>query len=195
MIISEDELIDFISTYVVFFLLASIPEDVNPAGVPAFFLLEGIVPRTRTENIVFALLMVFFMVVAMEFYNQGLMDGRLSWAAMERSIHEMKFMIPICFVMSFFIADPIASRITMRNMEENSDRVLRIVFRAAVTVSMMCPIMSFWATLIFQKPDFVDFIPAWLTTVAKNLPMAFFWQILFCGPLVRFLFRCIFRKA
>ena len=158
----------------VFFLLASIPEDVNPAGVPAFFLLEGIVPKTRTENIVFALLMVFFMVVAMEFYNQGLMDGRLSWAAMERSIHEMKFMIPICFVMSFFIADPIASRITMRNMEENSDRVLRIVFRAAVTVSMMCPIMSFWATLIFQKPDFVDFIPAWLTTVAKNLPMAFF---------------------
>lgn len=69
MIISEYELIDFISTYVVFFLLASIPEDVNPAGVPAFFLLEGIVPKTRTENIVFALLMVFFMVVAMEFYN------------------------------------------------------------------------------------------------------------------------------
>ena len=135
------------------------------------------------------------MVVAMEFYNQGLMDGGLSWAAMGRSVQEMKFMMPICFVMSFFIADPIASRISMRNMGENSDRVLRIVFRAAVTVSMMCPIMSFWATLIFQKPGFADFIPAWLTTVAKNLPMAFFWQILFCGPLVRFLFRCIFRKS
>ena len=152
-------------------------------------------PKTRFQSIVFALLMVIFMVVAMEFYNQGLMDGGLSWEAMERSIHEMKFMIPICFVMSFFIADPIASRITMRNMEEDSDRILRTVFRAAVTVSMMCPIMSFWATLIFQKPGFVDFIPAWLTTVAKNLPMAFFWQILFCGPLVRFLFRSIFRKA
>ncbi len=160
-----------------------------------FFILEGIVPETRFQSIVFALLMVVFMVVAMEFYNQGLMCGGLSWAAMGKSIQEMKFMIPICFIMSFFIADPIASRLTMRNMGENSDRILRTVFRAAVTVSMMCPIMSFWATLIFQKPVFVDFIPAWLTTVAKNLPMAFFWQILFCGPLVRFLFRSIYRKA
>ena len=125
--------------------------------------------------------MVFFMVVAMEFYNQGLMEGGLSWAAMGRSVQEMKFMMPICFVMSFFIADPIASRITMRNIGESSERVLRIVFRVAVTVPMMCPIMSFWATLIFQKPGFSDFIPSWLTTVAKKLPMVFFWQILFCG--------------
>ena len=67
---------DYISD-VIFFLLASIPEDVNPAGIPAFFILEGIVPKTKFQSIVFALLMVFFMVVAMEFYNQGLMEGRL----------------------------------------------------------------------------------------------------------------------
>ena len=30
---------------------------------------------------------------------------------------------------------------------------------------------------------------------SENLPMAFFWQILFCGPLVRFLFGRIFREA
>ena len=152
-------------------------------------------PKTRFQSIVFALLMVIFMVVAMEFYNQGLMAGGLSWEAMERSFHEMKFMIPICFIMSFFIADPIASRITARNVDENSDKILRTVFRAAVTVSMMCPIMSFWATLFFRKPGVSEFIPAWLSTVVMNYPMAFFWQILFCGPLVRFLFRHIFRDA
>ena len=79
MTIPENELIDFSSSDVIFFLLASIPEDVNPAGIPAFFILEGIVPKTIFQSIVFALLMVFFMVVAMEFYNQGLMEGRLSW--------------------------------------------------------------------------------------------------------------------
>ena len=131
------------------------------------------------------------MVVAMEFYNQGLMEGRLSWAAMGKSIHEMKFMIPICFIMSFFIADPIASRITARNVDENSDKILRTVFRAAVTVSMMCPIMSFWATLIFKQPG-INVIPVWLTTLACNFPMALCWQVFFCGPLVRFLFRKIF---
>ena len=85
-------------------------------------------PKSRFQSIVFALLMVVFMVVAMEFYNQALLDGRLSWIAMSRS-------------------------------------------------------------------GFADFIPAWLTTIGKNLPMAFFWQVLFCGPLVRFLFSRIFRSA
>ena len=66
--------------------------------------------------------------------------------------------------------------------------------RQAITISIMCPVMSFWATLIFQKPGAADFIPAWLTAAAKNLPMAFFYQILFCGPLVRFLFRSMFRE-
>lgn len=133
--------------------------------------------------------MVVFMVATMEFYNQGLMDGRLSWAAMGRAIHEMVFMMPLCFIMSFFIADPITARITARNTDKDSDAIVRTTFRVAVTVSMMCPIMSFWATLIFHKPDLMDFIPSWLTTVAKNFPMAFFWQIMFCGPLVRWIFR------
>ena len=156
---------------------------------------EGDMPKSRFQSIVFALLMVVFMVVAMEFYNQALLDGRLSWIAMSRSLHEMKFMIPICFVMSFFIADPIASRIVERSVTEDTDRIVRTVFRSSVTVSMMCPMMSFWATLIFQRPGFADFIPAWFTTIGKNLPMAFFWQVLFCGPLVRFLFSRIFRSA
>lgn len=151
-------------------------------------------PKTKSQSVVFAALMVIFMVVAMEFYNQGLIDGRLSWTAMGRSVREMAFMIPICFIMSFFIADPIASLITARSMNGNPDRIVMTFYRAGVTVSMMCPIMSFWATLIFQKPGLIGFIPAWLTTVAKNLPMAFFWQILFCGPLVRFIFRRIFRE-
>ena len=149
-------------------------------------------PRTKFQSVVFAILMVVFMVIAMEFYNQGLMDGSLSWNAMERAGHEMLFMIPICFIMSFFFADPLAGKIVGRVVSEDAEGVLRTMYRAMVTVSIMCPAMSFWATLIFQHPGFADFIPAWLTTIAKNLPMAFFLQILFCGPLVRFIFRHLF---
>ncbi len=64
--------------------------------------------------------------------------------------------------------------------------------RASVTVAWMCPIMSFWAALLFKHPG-SELIPVWLQTLACNFPMAFFWQIFFCGPLVRFLFRTIFR--
>src|SRR5699024_8589974 len=65
--------------------------------------------------------------------------------------------------------------------------------RASVTVAFMCPIMSFWATVIFKHPG-VEFIPVWLQTFVCNFPMAFFWQIFFCGPLVRFIFRMIFER-
>ena len=69
-----------------------------------------------------------------------------------------------------------------------------ILARASITVAFMCPIMSFWATVIFKRPGW-EFIPCWLQTVACNFPMAFFWQIFFCGPLVRFLFRLLFRRG
>ncbi|MFR1617115.1 MAG: hypothetical protein ACLSUM_07075 [Dysosmobacter welbionis] len=35
----------------------------------------------------------------------------------------------------------------------------------------------------------------WLQTVVCNFPMAFFWQIFFCGPLVRRLFRLLVPSA
>ena len=114
--------------------------------------------------------MVVFMVATMEFYNQGLMDGRLSWAAMGRAIHEMVFMMPLCFIMSFFIADPITARITARNTDEDSDAIVRTTFRATVTVSMMCPIMSFIATLLFQNAG-NQVIALWLQAMFVNFPM------------------------
>ena len=152
-------------------------------------------PKTLFERVVFAILMVFIMVLAMEIYNQGQISGGLSWDDVPRAAHESAIMIPICFVMSFFIADPVAGRICSRNVPSEKDgKIVLIAFRAAVTVSMMCPLMSLWATLLFKRPDAVDFIPVWLTTVASNYPMAFFWQLMFCGPLVRFIFRILFSK-
>lgn len=35
-------------------------------------------------------------------------------------------------------------------------------------------------------------IPVWLQTVALNFPMAFFWQICYADPFVRFIFKLIF---
>lgn len=69
-----------------------------------------------------------------------------------------------------------------------------ILAHASITVAFMCPIMSFWATVIFKRPGW-EFVPCWLQTVACNFPMAFFWQIFFCGPLVRFLFCLLFRRG
>ena len=63
---------------------------------------------------------------------------------------------------------------------------------SAVSVAFMCPCMSFAATVLIKHAPVSQIIPTWLQTTAMNFPMAFFWQIFYAGPLVRFIFRKLF---
>ena len=150
-------------------------------------------PKTKFQEFIYGVLMTFFMVLAMELYNTGMRMGGLTNDALPLALHEMTFMFPICFVMGFCFIDRLTPKIAFRMAAPGVDNPLFVILvRASVTVAFMCPIMSFWATLIFKQPG-IEFIPVWLQTVACNFPMAFFWQIFYCGPLVRWLFRAIFR--
>ena len=151
-------------------------------------------PKTKFQELIYGVLMTFFMVLAMELYNTGLRMGGLTNAGFPIAFQEMAIMFPICFVMGFFFIDRLAPKIAFGMVTPGVDHpILVTVVRASVTVAFMCPIMSFWATLIFKRPG-IEFLPVWMQTFVCNFPMAFFWQVFFCGPLVRFLFRTIFRQ-
>ena len=64
---------------------------------------------------------------------------------------------------------------------------------SVVSIIGMCPLMSLAATLLFKNAG-SQFIAVWLETTALNFPMAFFWQLIYAGPIVRFIFRHIFRE-
>lgn len=64
---------------------------------------------------------------------------------------------------------------------------------SATTVCVMCPLMSLVATLLFKHPG-NQIAALWLQTFAVNFPMALCFQLFFCGPFVRMLFRRIFAK-
>ena len=152
-------------------------------------------PKTRGQELIYGVLMTFFMVLAMELYNTARRAGELTYAAVPAALWEMRMMFPICFVMGFCLIDRLAPKIAARMARPGVDPpVLVTTVRACVTVAFMCPIMSAWAVLIFQRPG-LNFLPAWLQTAACNFPMAFFWQVFFCVPLVRFLFRRLFPGA
>ena len=55
----------------------------------------------------------------------------------------------------------------------------------------MCPVMSLVATLLFKEPSF----GTWVHTWGCNMPMALCWQMLYCGPLSRAIFRLLFRRG
>ena len=149
-------------------------------------------PKTKFQEVVYAVLMTFFMVMAMEFYNTGLRMGGMTNQGFLLAFSEMRIMFPICFVMGFFFMDRLAPKIAFRMVTPGEDKpILVVTVRAAVTVCLMCPVMSFWATLIFKFPG-KEFLAVWLQTLVCNFPMALCWQIFFCGPLVRWQFRKIF---
>ena len=69
-----------------------------------------------------------------------------------------------------------------------------ILIRSSLTVCLMCPTMSFVATLLFKDYGQAGLLGTWLKVSALNFPMALAWQIFFGGPLVRWIFRLIFEK-
>lgn len=54
----------------------------------------------------------------------------------------------------------------------------------------MCPMMSLIATFLFKEPSLGTFAQTW----ALNLPAAYAMQFIIAGPLVRLLFRFLFRR-
>ena len=101
----------------------------------------------------------------------------------------MPIMVPVAFVLEFFVVEKLATALAFTFMRP-SDRPQFITYAISLMIlCIMCPTMSLLATLLFQQPSFF----AWLQTFALNLPMALLWQLLYCGPFVRLVFRALMR--
>ena len=132
------------------------------------------------------------MVYAMVVYNISIDKGGLTNECFMLAFHELPIMIPIAFVLEFFIVGRVVQKIVFRHMVPGQDKPIFITFFiSAVTVAIMCPVMSFCATILFMYHG-SNFIPLYISLWARNLPMAFFWQMMYAGPLVRFIFKRIF---
>ena len=138
-------------------------------------------PKTKFQEIIFTVLMVFVMVYVMICYNIALNIGGMQNHVFTDAFHELVIMAPIAFVLDFFFVGMIAKRTAFRLVDP-------------AKVAWMCPLMSLAATILF-KDSGSQVIAVWLQTTVMNFPMAFFWQIFFAGPLVRFIFRLIFSRV
>ena len=68
--------------------------------------------------------------------------------------------------------------------------VIFTIIMATIMVYGMVVYNGLTATLLFKKPSF----GTWIQTWGMNMPMALIWQMFYCGPLVRLIFRTLFRK-
>ena len=131
------------------------------------------------------------MTIGMESYNLILMHA--SGAHLLKAIAiDFPLMMITVMITQRFVAGPAAMRLAQSFLPEKPSPFRRMVTVSTCTVLLMCPLMSLAATLYFKRE--LGYIPSvWLATFLLNLPMAYCWQMLVAGPLVRKSFRVCFR--
>ena len=145
-------------------------------------------PKNKFQEVIFTLIMVFFMVYAMICYNISMNIGGMTNQVFLMAFHEMMIMWPAAFILEFFLVDHLAHKLAFC-MVTPQDRPIVITLAISIMIiAIMCPIMSLVATFLFKEPSF----GMWVKTWAMNFPMAICYQMFYCGPFVRLIFRAIF---
>lgn len=145
-------------------------------------------PKTKLQSFIFTAVMAFVMVYAMICYNIALNIGGMTNQVFIMAFHEMIIMWPIAIILEYFIIETLAKKITFRLVDPKVERpiLIKLVLCSSI-VCLMCPIMSFIATVLFKDAG-TQIIAVWLQTAIFNFPMALGWQIFFGGALVRMAF-------
>ena len=152
-------------------------------------------PKTKFQEIIFTIIMVIFMVYAMVCYNISIAMGGINNQVFIEALFELPLMGILAFLIEFLIIGRLTKKITFKIIDPKTTQpIFTTLIISALTVSFMCPTMSFLATILFNYSGIENLIATWLQTTAQNFSMALFWQIFYAGPAVRFIFRTIFKK-
>ena len=148
-------------------------------------------PKNKFQDVVYTIIMATIMVYGMVVYNVALNMGGVSGATFLAALHELPIMVPIAFVLEFFIVGKIAKALAF-TVVRPTDRPQFITYAISICICcIMCPTMSLVATILFKDTKTFG---TWVQTWAMNFPMALLYQLFYCGPFVRLIFRTIFRE-
>ena len=161
---------------------------------------------SKTQEKIFALITVLITVPCFVFYcltieNHGILNVEPVWALK---------LIPVEFILAYiseiFLIGPKVPKILFKKLNPKKDNPILIeTGYICTTVCLMCPWMSFLATILykgiipvlFNDPTFtiqnffIYFIPNFLQTFVQNFPFALLAQLFFIQPLSRTIFKKI----
>lgn len=106
----------------------------------------------------------------------------------------------LAYTLEILVGSPQSFKIACHyfNPQKNHPFIFETMIISA-TVLVMCPIMSFIAAILYYPYNFMEFnvihfLAEWLKLVCFNFPFAFFSQLFFIQPIVRTVFKAVFRK-
>ena len=150
-------------------------------------------PSTKFQRVIFALLTVFITVHLFVFYNLSIEMGGMSNQVFIASRKVILIEFVFAFLLEIFLVGPLSEKMAFRVVNPREEKPY-IVMTAIIcsTVGLMCPMMSFIATILYNGFT-SEFLAQWMQKIVFNFPFAFFTQLFFIQPLVRFLFGILFK--
>lgn len=177
-------------------------------------------PRNQFQRMIFALLTVIITVHAYVFYSLYVINGNtlmsinnadsvISAINTQGGVYMFGRYVPIwtvvivefilAYCLEVLVGSPCSFKLACRVF--NPRETHPVLFESAIicaTVGIMCPAMSFLAAIMYYPYyagfDFITLLANWIKLVCYNLPFAFFSQLLFIQPLIRTIFKFLFRK-
>lgn len=178
-------------------------------------------PRNQFQRMVFAFLTVLVTVHAYVFYSLYVVNGNtlltvnagasgvLDAISMQGGVYMFGHYLPIwavvivefCFAytLEILMGSPCSFQLVCKVFDPQETHP--VLFESAIicaTVGLMCPSMSFIAALLYYPYyagfDILTLLANWVKLVCFNFPFAFFTQLFFIQPLIRTVFKILFRK-
>ena len=177
-------------------------------------------PRNRFQRTVFALLTVLVTVHAYVFYSIYVINGGTLMAMTGAGsvlgavralggVYMFGGFLPIwavvlvefCFAITLelTVGSPCSFRLASKCFDPAGTHP--VLFETAIicaTVGIMCPAMSFIAAWLYYPYlngfHLATLLANWLRLVCFNFPFAFFTQLFFIQPLIRTVFKALFRR-
>ena len=174
--------------------------------------------KNRTQHLVYALITVFITVHLFVFYSLYVVEGDSLMQATgtasvlqaldsQGGVYMLGTYLPIwlmilietvcAFVLAVAMGSPLAFRLASRKFDPRRNHPM--IFESAIitaTVCLMCPSMSLLADFFYypyyEGFDVIDFLCRWFRLICYNLPFAYFSQMFFVQPFVRFVIRRLF---
>ena len=177
-------------------------------------------PRNQFQRMVFAFLTVLVTVHAYVFYSLYVVNGGILMSltgetsvigAINRQggVYMVGRFLPIwaviivefclAYLLEIVMGSPCSFKLAAKIFDPAKTHP--VIFESAIicaTVGLMCPAMSFIAAWLYY-PYYAGFhivtlLANWLKLVCFNFPFAYFTQLFFIQPLIRTVFKLLFRR-
>ena len=152
-------------------------------------------PKTKFQDFIYTIIMVIVMVYGMICYNVAINMGGMNNKVFLAALGELPIMGAIAFILEFFFIGKLSQKLAFRLVNPKEDKPIFVILAiSAIIVCLMCPIMSFFGSVLFSFDGVSNVIARWLQICIMNFPMALCSQLFYIGPFVRLIFNKIFKN-